>query len=113
MIVAASTPSASGVRRWIWWWRTTLSTKYFVEAGSTRPETRLTAINRKPDQQAAARLHERPNVGKILPRVLALLLFGYRFGVAVSAHSSGAQPSLLDAGRADITTWPNPIKLLR
>src|SRR5689334_18555789 len=26
----------------------TLSTKYLVEAGSTRPETRLKAINRKP-----------------------------------------------------------------
>ena len=49
----------------------------------------------------------------LLLRFLALLLFGYRFGVAVSAHSSGAQPSLFDAGRADITTWPNPIKLLR
>src|SRR5262249_57477392 len=37
-----------GARRRTWRWRTTLSTKYLVEAGSTRPETRLTAIKPKP-----------------------------------------------------------------
>src|SRR5207253_1336569 len=55
MMVAASTARASGVRRWICRRRMTLSTKYFVEAGSTSPETRLMAISTKPSARSPRR----------------------------------------------------------
>src|ERR1041385_2509600 len=48
MTVAPSTPSTIGVSRFICFLVMTLSTRYFVEAGSTRPETRLMAISPKP-----------------------------------------------------------------
>src|SRR6266571_5860048 len=48
MMVAASTPSTIGVSRFICRLPMTLSTKYFVDAGSTNPETRLMAMSTKP-----------------------------------------------------------------
>src|SRR6266851_4948190 len=49
MTVAASTPSTIGVSRFICRLPMTLSTKYFVDAGSTNPETRLMAMSTKPN----------------------------------------------------------------
>src|SRR6266700_6117000 len=49
MMVAASTPSTIGVSRFICRLPMTLSTKYFVDAGSTNPETRLMAMSTKPN----------------------------------------------------------------
>src|SRR5712692_1667626 len=48
MTVAPSTPNTMGVSRLTCRWVMTLSTRYFVEAGSTSPETRLTAISTNP-----------------------------------------------------------------
>src|SRR5260370_956895 len=48
MTVATRTPSTMGVSSWICLRLMTLSTRYFVEAGKTNPETRLMAINTKP-----------------------------------------------------------------
>src|SRR5260370_5032455 len=49
MMVAASTPSTIGVSRFICRLPMTLSTKYFVDAGSTNTETRLMAMSTKPN----------------------------------------------------------------
>src|SRR6266704_2829171 len=49
MTVAASTPSTIGVSRFICRLPMTLSTKYFVDAGSTNPDTRLMAMSTKPN----------------------------------------------------------------
>src|SRR5208282_2106277 len=49
MMVARSTPRTIGVRRWICFFTTTLSMKYFVDRGRTSPEKRLMAIRRKPN----------------------------------------------------------------
>jgi len=46
--VAARTPSTIGVSSWICRLPMTLSTRYFVEAGSTNPDRRLMAISTKP-----------------------------------------------------------------
>src|SRR6266436_9572269 len=46
--VAARTPSTIGVSSWICRLPMTLSTRYFVEAGSTNPDRRLMAISKKP-----------------------------------------------------------------
>src|SRR5690348_193400 len=62
MTVAPSTASTSGVSRWSCFFPMTLSTRYFVEMGSTNPQMRLTIISAKP----AARI---PRRGRIISRM--------------------------------------------
>src|ERR1700744_3034757 len=55
MIVAASTADTIGVSNPISFFVTTLSRKYFVEAGRTNPETRLIVINSIPSARTPRR----------------------------------------------------------
>src|ERR1700744_6450949 len=55
MIVAARTASTIGVSKLICFFVTTLSRKYFVEAGRINPETRLIVISSKPSARTPRR----------------------------------------------------------
>src|ERR1700687_1110358 len=48
MMVAATTARTMGVRRWVCLLPITSSTRYLVEAGRIRPESRLMAIRPRP-----------------------------------------------------------------
>src|SRR5215469_1667258 len=53
--VAPTTAKMMGSRNCVWRLVMTLSTRYLVEAGKTRPETRLMAINPKPTRRMPLR----------------------------------------------------------
>src|ERR1700742_2744688 len=55
MIVAARTATTIGVSKLICFFVTTLSRKYFVDAGRTNPETRLIVISSSPSARTPRR----------------------------------------------------------
>src|SRR6266849_4827802 len=81
-IVAASTPRTIGVSSSVCRFPITLSMKYFVEAGSTSPHTRFTAMSTKPNAS-------RPRRGRISVQISgkAFQVF-LRFSFLLSAEES-------------------------
>src|SRR5215472_15700486 len=112
MMVAARTARASGVRSQTCLWRTTLSTKYLVEAGSTRPETRPTAIKKKPRMSKLRRgFINAQTSGRFFHaflRFFSLSLDPGSLDAALALVSAvmirGRHPLLLDAVQVDATT---------
>src|ERR1700739_2930389 len=83
----------------------TLSTKYLVEAGSTRPETRLTAIKRKPRMSRPRRgFISAQTSGRFFQAFLRFFSLDAGLVLASVVMIRGRHPSLLDAGDADATT---------
>src|SRR5579864_2754999 len=81
-IVAASTLRTMGVSSCVWRFPITLSMKYFVEAGSTSPQTRLTAISKKPSAS-------RPRRGRISAQMSGRAFQTFlRFSFLLSAWES-------------------------
>src|SRR6266446_10944645 len=105
MTVAERTPSTMGVSNWICFLPMTLSTRYFVEAGKTNPETRLMAISTKPSARS-------PRLGFINAQTSgrffhAFLRFSLLAGdlatVSVAMIRGRTLPRPLDARYVDIT----------
>src|SRR5712671_5557194 len=106
-MVAASTPSTIGVSNCVWRFPITLSMKYFVEAGNTKPQMRFTAISTKPTAS-------KPRRGRISAQTSgkAFQVF-LRFSFLLTAESlslamSEWSQSLLDAPGGDKTIHDGP-----
>src|SRR5262252_3792467 len=121
MSVAARTARASGVRSRTWRWRITLSTKYLVEAGSTSPETRFTAIKPNPRISKPRRgFISAQTSGRFFHaflRFLSLPLDGLSLDAVLVFASvvmiRGRHPSPLDAGDSFVTTCYQALRRLR
>src|SRR3984957_1546987 len=92
MTVAASTANTMGVSNWMWCLPMTSSTRYFVEAGRIKPDTRFTAINSSPAAKIPRRgLISAHTCGRFFHAFLVFLSLGVpraSFSVGISGGRS-------------------------
>src|SRR5216683_2020046 len=93
-IVAASTPRTIGVSSSVCRFPITLSMKYFVEAGSTSPHTRFTAMSTKPNASKPRRgrisAQTSGKASQVFPRFSFLLSAGDSFSLVIGDSSQSA-----------------------
>ena len=79
--VAPTTAKTMGMRNCTWRLVMTLSNRYLLDSGSTKPASRVDGRQDESQKQdAAARVNQRPDFGQRLPVDLLLGLFGGGFG---------------------------------